>query len=415
MKKIFWFLLILMCSSQVFSQFIISGVFRPRFEYRDGYSTLRDSSTDFAAFVSQRTRISMDYKDEKLNTKLTLYDFRVWGDQIWKSDQPSTGIFEAWAEIFLTSNLSIRAGRQALHYDNGRLLSRVNWNQIGAAHDAVLFRYKKDKFNIDMGMAFNQSSQNLFSTTYKNINNYKEMGFLWINRNFDNFDISALSIVDGYQVSYSVPVDYARITAGLITKYKLNNFDFQLRLFGQGGHSKTGEELMAYYNKTDITYNINEKYKITAGLEIISGDSDPLDNNDNAFDLVLGSRHAFNGNMDYYSDPSTTANKGLINPYMLLTFQLNENNQFCLNYHYFMLNQEYEYLNNNLDRFLGHEIDLLYTKKISENVDVQSGYSIMFASETAEIIKNGNKDLLNNWFFIMLSVKPEFFNFSRNK
>ena len=128
MKSLLLIILISLSISS-YSQFKVNGTLRPRMEYRNGYKTLRNSDSEMAGFIGQRTRLSFDYKKEKLTTRITLYDFRVWGDQNLKSDLPSMGIFEAWAEINLSENLLLKAGRQALKYDNSRLKSKIgNWS-----------------------------------------------------------------------------------------------------------------------------------------------------------------------------------------------------------------------------------------------------------------------------------------------
>ena len=87
-----------------YAQFQIDGVIRPRFEFRDGYKSLKKSNDEAAAFVSQRSRLSFNYQNEKVKTQITLFDYRVWGDQLWKKDVPSTGIHEVWGEVKIKEN-----------------------------------------------------------------------------------------------------------------------------------------------------------------------------------------------------------------------------------------------------------------------------------------------------------------------
>jgi hypothetical protein len=107
------------------AQFSITGELRPRYEYRNGYKQVRDSNTTAACFVSQRTRLALTYKTEKLSYKITFHDIRVWGDEQFKSDMPSVGLYEGWAELLLFDSLSLRAGRQEFSYNNERLLDAL--------------------------------------------------------------------------------------------------------------------------------------------------------------------------------------------------------------------------------------------------------------------------------------------------
>lgn len=140
--KVIFCLTLILCTSGLYAQFDMQGVIRPRFEYRDGYKKLRTENTKPAYFMSQRTRLTFNYKNRTLSTRITLYDARVWGDQVLKMDEPSMGLHEAWFELNLTESSKLKFGRQELNYDNSRLISRVNWNQIGAAHDAGLFKFR---------------------------------------------------------------------------------------------------------------------------------------------------------------------------------------------------------------------------------------------------------------------------------
>lgn len=412
MKRIIIVFLLVVVSFPLFAQFEVSGVIRPRFEYRNGYKTLRDSNTTMAAFVSQRTRLSFKYTNDKLKTGITLYDFRVWGDQQLKSDQASMGLYEAWAEISLSKPFSLKLGRQSFKYDNSRLISPVNWNQIGAAHDAALLKYRKTGWKIDFAMAYNQTAQNNFGTDYSAlINNYKSLNFLWINKEFGRFNLASLSILDSYQKQGSTNVNYLRFTSGGIVKYKQNFWELDGRAFYQMGRNKNGQKMDAYYLNGDINLRLKDKIKLIAGAEVMSGNDavDSLNTVDNAFDIVVGGRHKFNGRMDYFSVPSSTANAGLINPYLRCNFQWNKKVSLLLEYHYFMLYGNCISENKIMEKDLGHEVDLTYKQKFTEDLTLEAGYAMIFASETTKIIKSGDNTLYNNWAYLMLTISPQFF------
>lgn len=71
----------LMMVQNLHAQFSLTGEFRPRTEYSHGYGTLADIDQDASLFTSQRTRINLNYKGEKITTKLVLQDVRIWGGQ----------------------------------------------------------------------------------------------------------------------------------------------------------------------------------------------------------------------------------------------------------------------------------------------------------------------------------------------
>ena len=79
------------------AQVIVDAELRPRFEYRHGYKTLFPNNVDPAAYVSQRTRLNIDYKKDNLDFYLSLQDVRVWGDvpQLNVSDNNGIAIHQA--------------------------------------------------------------------------------------------------------------------------------------------------------------------------------------------------------------------------------------------------------------------------------------------------------------------------------
>ncbi len=403
---------LLTISSVSFAQFEIQGIIRPRFEFRDGYSTLRNDTTSPAVFVSQKSRLNFLYKKGRLQTKFSLFDFRVWGDQILKNDLAAIGLHEAWANININDFWSLKFGRQELKYDNNRLISPVKWNQIGATHDAFLIKYRKSDWTIDLGTAWNQSAQNKFGTDYEYSDSfYKSLNFLWLSKKFKNFTISSLNILDGNQDIINPELLRFRLTYGIKPEYKIDNLHIIARIFGQ-----TGQDINAFYSNFDLSHKFSEKIKLTFGNEYMSGNDglDSLNQTSKAFDILYGGRHKFNGRIDYFSIPATTKGAGLIDSYLKSEYKFSAKTSLLTEYHYFMMQNNY--INNEIviDKFLGHEIDLVFKQKFSEDINIEAGYSFILGSESLEIIKDGNKDLWNHWFYLMITIDPTLFKSSNN-
>ena len=63
------------------------------------------------------------------------------------------------------------------------------------------------------------------------------------------------------------------------------------------------------------------------------------------------------------------------------------------------------------DKYLGTELDLVYTQPLIKNIKLQLGYSHMFASSNMSLIKNGvTSENTNNWGWAMLVINPKLFN-----
>ena len=115
------------------AQFRLSGEFRPRTEFSHGYKSLATENQDWSVATAQRTRLNAIFSANGINTKLVLQDVRYWGSQpqLVANEDYATSVHEGWAEIFLTENFSLKAGRQELVYDDSRI-----FRNVGRAHQA---------------------------------------------------------------------------------------------------------------------------------------------------------------------------------------------------------------------------------------------------------------------------------------
>ncbi|MCK5782572.1 MAG: hypothetical protein KAH10_08270, partial [Flavobacteriales bacterium] len=66
-------------TQQSYGQLKLSGEVRPRPEYQNGYKTLQNEDGKSNDFISQRTRINVDYKMESMKFKVSFQDIRTWG------------------------------------------------------------------------------------------------------------------------------------------------------------------------------------------------------------------------------------------------------------------------------------------------------------------------------------------------
>ncbi len=157
----------------VFGQFTLSGQLRTRSELRNGVGTLNPKDAKSAFFTSQRARLAFGYKWDRVLFNFTVQDVRVWGQDASSISNADGGRFmvhEAWADVTLANsadttikfkfidNLSFKIGRQALIYDDVRLLGDLDWLQQARRHDAVLLKGMHKGWQIDLGAGFNQNS-----------------------------------------------------------------------------------------------------------------------------------------------------------------------------------------------------------------------------------------------------------------
>jgi hypothetical protein len=160
-------------TTRVHAQLLVSGQLRDRAEFRDGTGTLLPLTATPSLFISQRTRLTLDYQSTHFRFHTSVQDVRVWGQDastIDNADGSRLEVHEAWAELVLsnrkdsafrksfTGYLGVRIGRQELVYDDARLLGNLDWLQQARRHDAAVVRWRPGGWQVDLGGAFNQNS-----------------------------------------------------------------------------------------------------------------------------------------------------------------------------------------------------------------------------------------------------------------
>src|SRR5215831_5009303 len=132
-KKISLSLIAMVSMGAYAQEFNADLQFRPRYEYRNGYKAPLKFGEMPTSFISQRSRLIMGFKQEKLTTKLSLQNVRTWGDVSTTAiaDKNGVALFEAWAQYDFNNRWSTRIGRQVISYDNQRIMGEIDWLQQG--------------------------------------------------------------------------------------------------------------------------------------------------------------------------------------------------------------------------------------------------------------------------------------------
>lgn len=396
-------------------EFEISTELRPRLEYRHGYKTLIPNDVDAATFVSQRTRLNLKYGSEKLNAYVVFQNVRVWGDvaTLGLSDNNGTAIHEAWAELKLDTKLSLKLGRQEIAYDDQRIFGNVGWAQQARSHDALVATYKPNaKHRLDFGLAMNENSETLFNTDYA-INNYKAFQYLWYHTNFKSVDFSFLILNNGlafYNDSDSEEqrVDYNQTIGSRVT-FNKNKIDTDASIYFQTGKI-AGVNLSAFNIAANANYSINNKFKAGLSAEYLSGtDMDATSNTLKSFNPWFGTNHKFNGLMDYFYVGNHTNSVGLLDINATLAYKKDKFSVKLMPHLFSSAATVVDSTEKEMSNTLGTELDLVLGYSWTKDVSFQAGYSQLFATETLEFLKAGNRDNTNNWAWIMVTVKPSLF------
>lgn len=407
------FLLFLISTAN--AQLTVDAELRPRFEYRHGFKTLFLDEAKPAAFVSQRTRLNLGYTAEKLNFYLSLQDVRVWGDvpQLNTADNNGISIHQAWGEIILNKKISLKLGRQEISYDDHRIFGNVGWAQQARSHDAALLRFSDEKFKFDLGLAFNQDAENITGTILINPKTYKSIQYVWLHKDFKDLKASFLVLNNGLQFIDVIDSDNSKTrysqTLGGHLKYAVGKIGFMSNLYYQSGRDVANNNINAYLLALEANYESSTTLRLTIGTELLSGNDGgaPENGGNTAFTPFYGTNHKFNGLMDYFYVGNHSQNVGLWDIYVKAKLAVNQRSNIIMALHNFSSPSE---IASNTSNQLGVEADFSYVYNVDKNIAISAGYSHLFASKGMEIIKNNFDDNTNNWFWIMVTIKPNLYN-----
>ncbi|MGW8123095.1 alginate export family protein [Roseivirga echinicomitans] len=397
--------------SSLKAQISVDAQLRSRFEYRHGYKTLHPDNVDAAAFIGQRTRLNIDYKNENLDVFMSFQNISVWGDvpQMNTSSKNSLMIYQAWAKFNLSKSFALKAGRQEIIYDDSRIFGNVDWANQGRSHDALQLKWQNNGFKLDLGLAYNQTDEQLTGNTYNLLGSYKTFQYLWLHKDWSNFSGSFLFLNNGLQYidilnNQNNEVRYSQ-TVGFHANYKKDQLGLSSNLYYQGGKDIQNNSLDAYLFSIAADYQVTDKWKTVLGAELISGNDNgaPFNQKNNAFTPLYGTNHKFNGHMDYFFVGNHMSNVGLTDIYLTNTTKLNAKSSLTVSLHNFSSPSD---IAGSSKKQLGTEIDLMLAHNVQNNVAVKIGYSQLFAAEGMEVIKGNSDKNANNWAWVMLEITP---------
>lgn len=400
------------------AQFTLEGEFRPRSEYfgnggnftgqnDQGINTFpaTTATNEDEGFIrtTVRAAIKAKYITDSYTVFTSFQEVFAFGDrnQIATAGNGNFRVQEAWADLKLGDNSSLKVGRQPLSYDDQRILGGLGWAQQARTHDAAIYKYAKDGYNLDIGVALNTTTDEVFNQSA--LFSYRDMGFLHANKKYGNFNVSVLGLVNTFQDS-NVDADNKStlVTAGLHADYKLGGLSLKSNLFLQEGQRLipiNNDVKGAFLASLAAGYKMDDKNWVGLTYEVISG----RNSKSAAFFPLYGTNHAFNGLIDRFY-VGNHANLGGLKDLQLTYKTKISGVAVTLAGHYFT---EHSEIGGDGDKELGSEIDLILAKKF-KGFKVVGGYSHFFEpSAVADIATN--KDT-QNWAWLMLVIKPKFFN-----
>lgn len=441
------------------AQFSATGQFRPRAEFRDGYSTLQSKDAETAAFISQRTRLNVGFTGYRFKFFVAVQDVRVWGqdastiNRVTTAENNGVQLHEAWGEIMLNDtissiqNLSLKIGRQEISYDDQKVIGGLDWLQQARYHDAIVLKYFNKGWTADFGAAFNQNKELLSGTIYNGVpaatsgytagtnglgTNYKSLEYLYLAKKFFFGDISFLFLSDNFN-------KYTNVTAGtppVVTKvneqgiwtrnttgfyYNVNptrKIKLEGSIYHQFGHDKNGRSLSSNLASLTTTLQVGRKLFVGPGIDYLSGNDGTkavtATSTNNQFDPLYGTPHKFWGTMDYFYASSGFGAQGLLNYFLKAKYNLKDNLTLFADLHGFeSANSLSNGAGGEQTSYLGTELDLKVSYNLTKLVNIEGGYSFMKATNSmasAQVKNVANANLSPQWAYVMVNIKTNFLN-----
>lgn len=399
-------------SSVLAQELDLSAELRPRFESRNGFSKLSATNAEAANFVSQRARLNFNFKQDKLKMGISVQNVRIWGDvsTLSATDKNGIALHEAWAEALLSDKFSVKLGRQEIVYDDHRIFGNVGWAQQARSHDAMVAKYIPNAKNrFDFGLAYNANAESLVQEIYA-VNQYKTFQYAWYHGQINKLNISLLLLNNGmeYVELGKQKIAYSQ-TFGPRLAYKNGNLSLDAATYLQAGKIAHNNVSSSYFT-ANVNYKLNDNFSTVAGFEYLSGkDMNDTSTKIKSFNPLYGTNHKFNGWMDYFYVGNHVNSVGLTDLYFTLNYQ---KDKFSANLtpHFFNAAGNIYSETTKQSNNLGTEIDFSLGYKVSNNINFNAGFSKMFATNSMEILKGGDKDEANTWSWMMVTFTPKFLN-----
>lgn len=116
----------------------------------------RNEGESPAGFINERARLTLGYERKKLSLRFSAQHVGVWGQDALVDKNGRFILNEAWAGLELSDSWLVQLGRQALVYDDERILGGLDWNVAGRYHDALKIMFHKNGHQLHGIFAFNQ-------------------------------------------------------------------------------------------------------------------------------------------------------------------------------------------------------------------------------------------------------------------
>lgn len=384
--------------------FIIDGQIRARGEYRNGAIQPRKEGQNSAAFVNERARLSLGYASNGVQLQFSGQHAGVWGDQSISGTSNGFSVNEAWGQVNTNNRLfAARVGRQALSYDNGRILGSNDWTATGNFHNALRLSYEDEWNKVHVLGAFNQSEERISGYFYNDSTGlYKNMQALWYHFGNESFPVQASVLLmnigreSGTEKEHSIK--YLQ-TGGAYITYESPRLGASLEGYYQIGKEVDGKQTNAWMAAVNVRYTFLDQLTAKVGYDMLSGSKRNAEKN-SSFCPFYSSFHQFHGAMDYFaSSYLQPGHSGLSDAHAEVVWSPAVTG--------LTVSGAYHFLSTSYDQIqLSHEIDLQANWRFKKDVTLTVGYSCALNTKNMNYLLGGSNKAWQDFAFIQLNIAP---------
>lgn len=401
-------------------QVTLGGQVRFRFEQRDPIAyadvaaTPPDEMTTDQDVTLTRIRLHLRISlHDAIEIFIQPQDQRTWGDEASVlSDETNLDLHQGYVEVgnLLTEGLSLKVGRQELSYGDQRLVSPLDWSNVGRAWDAAKLRYASGSWWAEAFFAvvrevLGADDDHDFWGVYASCAALAD----------HEFDVYAFGrwFNDGTQAGDEAPptpiFDRRDVTVGLRAKGKSCGFDYSAEGILQRGTVGT-DDLRSWAVAATFGWIAPVAWTPRLGVELThaSGDDDPTDAVNRTFDPLYPFGHAYQGFADVFAFKNGTD--------IAFYFRVApaEGFSFHVDVHLFRLAAERDAWYNAAGvpirrdptgatpREVGQELDVHAKLALGKHVQLWAGVSHFFAGPFVAGTPGTSADL--TWVFVQAAV-----------
>ncbi|HUR38325.1 MAG TPA: alginate export family protein [Planctomycetota bacterium] len=409
----------------------LDGQIRIRAEYRDPTSYVNtDAATRSDDVFLSRIRLNLKFSvNDDIDVFVQPQDQRVWGQEASVlNDERNLDLHQGFVEVrnLFSEPLTFKAGRMELQYGDQRLISPLDWHNVGRAWDGVKLKYGPKDWWIEgfytvikdplavapvpgsqpVGVANGAAEDQDFAGiyfSYVGVENYEFDVYAFFREFQDNTFTNDNGTGAGDLIDHTV---------GARIKGKAIGFDYTLEAMSQTGH-QADDRILSYAYAATLGYTLDMDWKPRIGVEYdyASGDRHSGDGQKNTFDPLFPFNHALQG----YADIIGFRNmKDLA---LFLAVKPAENVSVHLDFHNFWLAQDEDAWYNDNGTVVrpgvasglpttrvAQEIDLHAKFTVAKFVKFWAGWSHVFAGPYVRQTSTAGTDTDMNWFFAQMVV-----------